>query len=213
MIGTRAISGSPAISFRKRSIAAAAVEHRLVHVDVDDLRAVLDLLAGHRERFLEAPSRIIFAKARLPVTLVRSPMLTNSEPSPMVTGSRPDRRIGAMAVGGEGVGLRSVMAGFSDGRAPLQAAAGGPDAAAHDATPTVRMSITSSCRMRLTIGTCVAGRLPTWSTATPAAPPSSALRASGLTMAGGDGHHVGGAALAVMARSATSSSSAGGRCC
>jgi hypothetical protein len=27
-----------------------AVEHRLVHVDVDDLRAVLDLLAGHRQR-------------------------------------------------------------------------------------------------------------------------------------------------------------------
>ena len=53
MIGTRAISGSPAIRFRKRTIAAFAVEHRLVHVDVDDLRAVLDLLARDAERLLE----------------------------------------------------------------------------------------------------------------------------------------------------------------
>jgi hypothetical protein len=46
--GTRAMSGSEAIRLRKR--------HRLpnraglVHVDVDDLRAVLDLLARHLQR-------------------------------------------------------------------------------------------------------------------------------------------------------------------
>ena len=45
MTGTRAMSGSAATRFRKRTIAALRVEHRLVHVDVDDLRAVLDLLA------------------------------------------------------------------------------------------------------------------------------------------------------------------------
>ena len=45
MIGTRAMSGSAAISLRKVSIASSAVEQALVHVDVDDLRAGLDLLA------------------------------------------------------------------------------------------------------------------------------------------------------------------------
>ncbi len=30
-----------------------AIEHSFVHVDVDDLRAVLDLLPGHGERFVE----------------------------------------------------------------------------------------------------------------------------------------------------------------
>jgi hypothetical protein len=54
MIGTREMSGSEAISLRKRSIAADRVEHRLVHVDVDHLRAVLDLLAGDRQRVVEA---------------------------------------------------------------------------------------------------------------------------------------------------------------
>ena len=44
MIGTRAISGSAAISFRKVVMACSAVEQPLVHVDVDHLRAILDLL-------------------------------------------------------------------------------------------------------------------------------------------------------------------------
>src|SRR6266545_7759108 len=34
-----------------------------------------------------------FANAREPVTLVRSPTLTNSESSPMLSGSRPERRM------------------------------------------------------------------------------------------------------------------------
>ena len=45
MIGTRAMSGSAAISFRNVSIASLGVEQALVHVDVDDLGAALDLLA------------------------------------------------------------------------------------------------------------------------------------------------------------------------
>ncbi len=53
MIGTREISGSPAIRLQKADHRRLAVEHRLVHVDVDDLRAVFDLLAGDAERLLE----------------------------------------------------------------------------------------------------------------------------------------------------------------
>jgi hypothetical protein len=54
MIGTREMSGSDAMSLRKALHRSLRVEHRLVHVDVDDLRAVLDLLAGDGERVVEA---------------------------------------------------------------------------------------------------------------------------------------------------------------
>jgi len=80
------------------------------------------------------PSRIIFAKARLPVTLVRSPMLTNSDPAPIVSGSRPARRIGAISVAGGTTGLKGATPGGL--RAPLpppaaaQAARGLPSLAA-----------------------------------------------------------------------------------
>ena len=48
--GTRAISGSAAISLRKVVIAILGVEQALVHVDVDHLRAVLDLIARDLDR-------------------------------------------------------------------------------------------------------------------------------------------------------------------
>ena len=44
MIGTREMSGSAAIRLRKRDHGLPRVQHALVHVDVDDLGAVLDLL-------------------------------------------------------------------------------------------------------------------------------------------------------------------------
>ena len=53
MIGTRAMSGSLAIRLQEAHHRGLAVEHGLVHVDVDDLRAVLDLLARHGQRLLE----------------------------------------------------------------------------------------------------------------------------------------------------------------
>ncbi len=43
----------------------------------------------------KSPFRIMRAKALEPVTLVRSPMLTNSDPPSTVTGSRPDSIMGA----------------------------------------------------------------------------------------------------------------------
>ena len=53
MIGTREMSGSEAIRFRKRVIALSRVEHRLVHVDVDYLGAVFHLLARDLQRLVE----------------------------------------------------------------------------------------------------------------------------------------------------------------
>ena len=94
MIGTRAISGSPATSFRKRSIAAA-----LSSIASSMLTSMIwapfsTCWRATASASSKRPSRIMRAKALLPVTLVRSPMLTNRCPSPMVTGSRPARRMG-----------------------------------------------------------------------------------------------------------------------
>ena len=50
MTGTRAMSGSAATRLQERRHRLLRIEHRLVHVDVDHLRAVLHLLARDRER-------------------------------------------------------------------------------------------------------------------------------------------------------------------
>jgi hypothetical protein len=52
MIGTREISGSAAIKFRNR-----AIDHALVHVDVDELRAALHLAARDIERGIVVAGR------------------------------------------------------------------------------------------------------------------------------------------------------------
>ncbi len=95
MIGTRAISGSPAIRFRKRTIDALASSMAssmlmsMTWAPFSTCWRATDSASSKR------PSRIMRAKALEPVTLVRSPTLTNNVPSPMSTGSRPDRRMGA----------------------------------------------------------------------------------------------------------------------
>ena len=43
--GTRAMSGSEATRLRNSTIARLGIDQALVHVDVDDLRAVGDLVA------------------------------------------------------------------------------------------------------------------------------------------------------------------------
>ena len=52
MNGTLATSGSLASSERKRRHGRDAVDHALVHADVDDVGAVLDLLAGDGDGLL-----------------------------------------------------------------------------------------------------------------------------------------------------------------
>ena len=69
------------------------------------------------------PARIMRANAFEPVTLVRSPMLTNSDAAPIATGSSPERRNGGTAVSaGE---AREAAASFMARavRAPAAAAA------------------------------------------------------------------------------------------
>ena len=107
MIGTRAISGSLAIRFRKRTIAAwlsSMASSMLTSITCAPFstcwRATLSASS-------KRPSRIMRAKALDPVTLVRSPMLTNSEPASSRNGSRPDNNSGAIGVLSAG----SVMGG------------------------------------------------------------------------------------------------------
>ena len=94
MIGTRAISGSLAIRFRKRTIAAllsSIASSMLMSMTWAPFSTCWRATASASSNW---PFRIRRANAFEPVTLVRSPMLTNSEPSPISTGSRPDSRIG-----------------------------------------------------------------------------------------------------------------------
>ncbi len=115
MTGTRAISGSPATSLRKRSIAAALssiASSMLTSMICAPFSTCWRATASASSK---RPSRIIFANARLPVTLVRSPMLTKRWPSAMVTGSRPDRRIGGIGAGAASVSTSGVMLVHSEG--------------------------------------------------------------------------------------------------
>ena len=50
MIGTRAMSGSAAMRFRKLDHRLFGIEQAFVHIDVDDLRAIGDLIARDIER-------------------------------------------------------------------------------------------------------------------------------------------------------------------
>ena len=92
MIGTRAMSGSAAIRFRKRAIAAfesSIASSMLMSMTCAPFSTCWRATASASSYW---PLRIRRAKALEPVTLVRSPTLTNSESSPMFSGSRPDRR-------------------------------------------------------------------------------------------------------------------------
>ena len=104
MIGTREISGSEAISLRKRSIAAfesSIASSILISMTCAPFSTCWRATARASSK---RPSRIIRAKAFEPVTLVRSPTLANSESRPTLKGSRPERRsffsISGMARGG-----------------------------------------------------------------------------------------------------------------
>ena len=94
MIGTRAISGSPATRLRKRTIAAfesSIASSMLTSMTWAPFSTCWRATASASSNW---PSRIRRANAFEPVTLVRSPTLTKSESPPMNIGSRPDRRSG-----------------------------------------------------------------------------------------------------------------------
>ncbi len=94
MIGTRAISGSPAIRFRKRTIAAllsSIASSMLMSMTCAPFSTCWRATPSASSNW---PFRIRRANAFEPVTLVRSPMLTNSASAPIRTGSRPDSFIG-----------------------------------------------------------------------------------------------------------------------
>ncbi len=92
MIGTREMSGSEAMSLQKRSIAAtesSIASSMLMSMTWAPFSTCWRATASASSK---RPSRIMRAKALEPVTLVRSPTLTNRLSSPTLKGSRPDRR-------------------------------------------------------------------------------------------------------------------------
>ncbi len=92
MIGTREMSGSEAIRFRKVTMASSP-SSRPSSMLTSIICAPLSTCCRATIRALSySPFRIIFLNSAEPVTLVRSPTLTNSESAAMFIGSRPARR-------------------------------------------------------------------------------------------------------------------------
>ena len=111
MIGTRAMSGSLAISCRKRTIEAllsSMASSMLMSMTCAPFSTCWRATASASSNL---PFRIMRANALEPVTLVRSPMLTNRLPGPMETGSRPDS-----SIGGTGVSLISHLCATGVGK-------------------------------------------------------------------------------------------------
>ena len=95
MTGTRAMSGSAAISLQKRSSSPLSESSRPSSMLTSMTCApFVDLLArdttGARR---SGSSRISFLNCAEPVTLVRSPTLTKVGSGVITSGSRPDRRV------------------------------------------------------------------------------------------------------------------------
>ncbi len=92
--GTRAISGSAAI--RCRNLTIAAFESSIASSMLTSIiwAPLPTCWRATSTAPAKSPARISLAKAREPVTLVRSPTLTNSESSSIVSASRPAKRIG-----------------------------------------------------------------------------------------------------------------------
>src|SRR3990167_1039299 len=98
MMGRRAMSGSEAIRFRKRTMAAwlsSMASSMLTSMTWAPFTTCWRATARASSNW---PLRIMRANALEPVTLVRSPTLTKSASAPMVTGSRPDSLMGGREI-------------------------------------------------------------------------------------------------------------------
>ena len=92
MIGSRATSGSVAITFRNVRHRLLAVEQVGVHVDVEDVRAAAHLLERDLDRAGEVAASTRRRKRAEPVTFVRSPIITKPVSGPISNGSSPLQR-------------------------------------------------------------------------------------------------------------------------
>ncbi|MNM37802.1 hypothetical protein D3C81_485470 [compost metagenome] len=123
MMGTREISGSEAIRFRKRVMAASessiasSMLMSITWAPFSTCWRATDRASSY------CSLRIMRANAFEPVTLVRSPTLTNSDSSLTTNGSRPARRKscdGAGTVRGVFFDSNSPMAAMCSGVVPQQ---------------------------------------------------------------------------------------------
>jgi len=123
MTGTREMSGSEAIRFRKRAMLAcesSMASSMLMSMICAPFSTCWRATASASSNF---SSRIRRANILLPVTLVRSPTLTNRVCSSTFSASRPDSRIFASITGGWRSGrpaTLSAMARMWSGVVPQQ---------------------------------------------------------------------------------------------
>ena len=123
MMGTRAMSGSLAMRFRKRGMAFIASSMASSMLTSMICAPFSTCWRATCRASSYCSLRIIRANALEPVTLVRSPTLTKSESSSMLKGSRPERRVATGMTGGtRGVSGRtaSAMARMWAGVVPQQ---------------------------------------------------------------------------------------------
>ena len=92
MIGTRAMSGSPAIRFRKRTMASFDSNMPSSMLMSIICAPFSTCSRATSSAVVKSSSTIKRLKRADPVTLVRSPTLTNRESASILNGSRPDRR-------------------------------------------------------------------------------------------------------------------------
>ena len=113
--GTRAMSGSEAIRFRKRTM-AALLSSMASSMFTSMICAPFSTCWRATDRASSYCSfRIMRANALEPVTLVRSPTLTNRLPAPINTGSRPESFMGGMRWAGAAVDIGLTYRGEEKG--------------------------------------------------------------------------------------------------
>ncbi len=120
--GTRAMSGSPAIRLRKRTMAAWLSSMASSMLTSMIWAPFSTCWRATASACSYSPLRIMRAKALEPVTLVRSPTLTNRLPSPMRSGSRPESSMGGTWEDGESesdMGLTKAVRGKQTGERRL----------------------------------------------------------------------------------------------
>ncbi len=120
-IGTREMSGSDAISDRKRAIAASESSSPSSMFTSINCAPFSTCWRATSSPASKSPSLMSLRKRAEPVTLVRSPMLAKSESGPRLSGSSPERRERRSMLGGRRGGrsaTASAMASMCAGTVP-----------------------------------------------------------------------------------------------
>ena len=110
MMGTREMSGSEAIRFKNRVMAALESSMASSMLMSITWAPFSTCWRATSTAFSKSPFRIRRANCLEPVTLVRSPTFTNKELSPMFKGSSPESRVAEFSLKAKGRGRKALTA-------------------------------------------------------------------------------------------------------